>query len=96
MVTAVTPTPVGKKYTLAANTPLYIPGAEGVTVHIQTGTTANVFTTLDDDADIAAETADWVPWADGSKAGPWLNKTVGQCKMIKLLSVVGGTVFVAR
>lgn len=85
-----------KAHTIAAGVDYILPGVEGATVHIKTGTTANVYTTLDTPAAIAAGTADWFPWADGSKAGPWIAKLVGRCNAIKITSTAGGTVFVSR
>jgi hypothetical protein len=85
-----------KAHTIAAGVEYILPGIEGATVHIKTGTTANVYTTLDTPAAIAAGTADWFPWTDGSKAGPWIGKVVGKCNAIKITSVAGGTVFVSR
>lgn len=96
MTTDIMTNNLASEYDLEAGVPLYLPGVEGATIHVKTGTTANVYTTLSSPADIAAETADWFPWTEGAKAGPYIGKTVGKANAIKITSAAGGTVYVAR
>lgn len=96
-MTAALNTPHSEKITLVAATAKVVTGAgTPVTVHIPTGTSLNVYTTCAANAEIIANTADWVVWPNGVTAGPFMDTLLRKVTAIKFLSVAGGTVYLVR
>lgn len=96
MTTAII-TPDPEKHTLTAATAKIIRGGNGpISVHIPTGTTADIYTTLGTNAEINAGTADWVEWPGGVRAGPYRDTIIFPVTGIKMLSVAGGSVYLQR
>jgi hypothetical protein len=90
-------TPPSEKHTLAANVAKLIGGGnEPITVHIPTGTSATVYTTCCLSSEINADTADWVEWPNGVKAGPFMDALLHRVTAIKVLSVAGGVIYFKR
>lgn len=87
----------GEEYTLAAGVPQVIEAEHTpISVQVKTGTTADVYTTCSTPEEVAAGTADWVEWTNGPKAGPFTDVVRWPCTALKLVSVAGGTVYLAR
>lgn len=90
-------TPDSEKHVLAAATAKIVAGGSGpITVHIPTGTTADIYTTLGTNEEINDSTADWVEWPGGVRAGPYRDTIVHPVTGIKMLSVAGGDVYIKR
>jgi len=69
---------------LAKSSPVVLGGANvPTTIHITTGATVIVETTLSQGPLIDAGSADWAPWQYGTKSGPFIG-TVDVCTAIRL------------
>jgi hypothetical protein len=92
--------PVSKKYSLAAGTPVIIPGCdEGeLTVHIPTGTTLLVQITCAtaDEVELNTDPNIWMDWPAGTKPGPYMDTLLGHVTALKFTSAAGGSVYVLR